>query len=485
MSDKSGNKASVFVATLALVVAIFAVFNHWPPRDEAFTPSNVQDASSRIGVPSLAPMLKNVLPAVVNIAVTVKSSPEAQQLLGPGARRLFRGPDGAPQLQPNSPDAGQQGESDEGRSIGSGVVIDAVRGYIVTNNHVIDDAGAIKVKLKDDREFDAKLIGKDAASDLAVLQIEAKDLVQLSLADSDRIQVGDYVVAIGSPFALTQTVTSGIVSALGRDTPDGGDSIQDFIQTDASINPGNSGGALVNLKGELVGVPSQILSRSGGNMGIGFAIPANLVKSVMTQLIATGTVSRGRIGLGLQELTPQLAKVFGLADTHGALVTEVAPGAPAEKAGVKPRDVVVSANGHGIQTLQQLRNYVGSLKVGDRVTLKVIREGNSREIVVEIGTAPQKAVAEDGKVTISKLSGVTLEEVTDSNARGIGLGVDTVESKSAAAHAGLRSGDIIVAVNNVPLTTIDELTDLIDKKKDARLLLHVRRHSEMLFVVLE
>ncbi|MDB5984978.1 MAG: DegQ family serine endoprotease [Nevskia sp.] len=421
-------------------------------------------------MPSLAPMLKNVLPAVVNIAVTSKVEVQNPLMQDPFFKRFFNVPDQAPQEQ-------------EAQAIGSGVIVDAAKGYVVTNNHVIDQADSIKVKLNDDREYDAKLIGKDPESDLAVLQIKAEDLKQLAIADSDALQVGDFVVAIGSPFALNQTVTSGIVSALGRATPDGGDGIQDFIQTDASINPGNSGGALVNLKGELVGIPSQILSRSGGNMGIGFAIPTNLVKSVMTQLIATGSVNRGRIGIGIQPLNPQLAKAFGLKDTHGALVTQVTPGSPAAKAGIKVKDVIISANGREIVNAQQLHNTVGVLSVGDKINLKLIRDGSPKEISVEVGKAPEKVVAATGKVTKSKLAGVTLGEVTDGDSKGVQI--TAVDPASAAARAGLRPGDIIVAVNNKPIAGVDDFNSTAGSSKDGQLLLQVQRGNGMFFLVLQ
>ncbi len=421
-------------------------------------------------MPSLAPMLKNVLPAVVNIAVTSKVEVQNPLMQDPFFKRFFNVPDQAPQEQ-------------EAQAIGSGVIVDAAKGYVLTNNHVIDQADSIKVKLNDDREYDAKLIGKDPESDLAVLQIKAEDLKQLAIADSDLLQVGDFVVAIGSPFALNQTVTSGIVSALGRATPDGGDGIQDFIQTDASINPGNSGGALVNLKGELVGIPSQILSRSGGNMGIGFAIPTNLAKSVMTQLIATGSVNRGRIGIGIQPLNPQLAKAFGLKDTHGALVTQVTPGSPAAKAGIKVKDVIISANGREILNAQQLHNTVGVLSVGDKINLKLIRDGAQKDVSVEVGKAPDKVVAASGKVTKSKLAGVTLGEVTDGDSKGVQI--TAVDPASAAARGGLRPGDIIVAVNNRPVTGVDDFNSAASASKDGQLLLQIQRGNATFFLVLQ
>ncbi len=445
-------------------------------------PSVLQPGSSAGGPPSLAPMLKTVLPAVVNIEITAKVPLQAPQA-GTAPRDFHGAPEDGDGAAGAAPDEGDEPGEQVAHGIGSGVIIDAKAGYIVTNNHVVDDADTIKVKLKDDREFDAELVGKDAESDLAILRIKADNLTQLSLADSDRVQVGDYVVAIGSPFALNQTVTAGIVSAVGRDTPDGAEGIQDFIQTDASINPGNSGGALVNLSGELVAIPSQILSRSGGNLGIGFAIPTNLVKSVMKQLIAHGKVVRGKLGLGLQELNPDLVKAFGLKDTHGALITQVEPGSTGAQAGIQPRDVVLAADAHDILNIQQFHNYVATLSVGDHVTLKLLREGKPIERVVEVGKAPEKLVTADGKVMQSKLAGTVLSEVTDGKRRG--LLVSAIDSRSLPARAGVRPGDVIVAIDSQPVSDLAALNTFLSTRKDQKLLLQLQREGRLLFLALQ
>ncbi|MDI3259412.1 MAG: trypsin-like peptidase domain-containing protein, partial [Sinobacteraceae bacterium] len=313
-------------AALAATAATLVLTTSSPTPVQADIPAPMLAPSAPGQVPSLAPMLKNVLPAVVNIAVRSKVQIQNPLLNDPFFRRFF-----------NIPDQPQEREE---QAIGSGVIVDATKGYILTNNHVVAQADKVVVRLNDDRQFDAKIIGTDPQTDLAVLQIKADKLTALPLGDSDKLQVGDFVVAIGSPFNLRQTVTSGIVSGLGRTTDMDDGSYQDFIQTDASINPGNSGGALVDLRGELVGINSQILSSSGGSIGIGFAIPINLAKSVMSQLIAYGKVERGRIGIVGQDLTPELAKALGLKIEHGALVSRVLPGSPAAHAGLKAEDVI-------------------------------------------------------------------------------------------------------------------------------------------------
>jgi Do/DeqQ family serine protease len=427
--------------------------------------------SSNGQVPSLAPMLKTVLPAVVNIAVSAKVQIQNPLLNDPFFRRFFN--------VPNQP------QEREEQAIGSGVIVDAAKGYILTNNHVVAQADKIKVRLNDDRQFDAKKIGTDPQTDLAVLQIKADNLQALPLGDSDALQVGDFVVAIGSPFNLKQTVTSGIVSGLGRTASGDDGAYQDFIQTDASINPGNSGGALVNLKGELVGINSQILSGSGGSIGIGFAIPVDLAKSVMTQLIATGKVDRGRIGIVGQDISPELAKALGLKDTHGALVSRVMPGSPAEKAGLKAEDVVIQANGKAIKDMPELRNLIGLLKVGDKVELSVLRGGSSRNFTVVIGKNEEEKVAAGkagtGKELSTKLQGATFGPVEDSDVKGVQ--VLEVEPDSPAAQAGLLQGDIILSVNKHPVSGVEEFRKYASGEGD--LLLYIRRGDGALYLVLQ
>jgi Do/DeqQ family serine protease len=422
-------------------------------------------------VPSLSPMLKQVMPAVVNISVTSKVEIQNPLLQDPFFRRFFDQPDQEPQER-------------DAQAVGSGVIVDAAKGYVITNNHVVDQAETIKVRLSDDREFEAKLIGKDPETDVAVVQIKADNLKALSMADSDKVEVGDYVVAIGSPFGLRQTVTSGIVSAVGRFTGISEGGYEDFIQTDASINPGNSGGALVNLRGELIAVPSNILSRSGGNIGIGFAIPINLAQNVMKQLIEFGSIQRGRIGIQGQDLTPELAKAFGLTSGRGAVVAQVVPESPAAKAGIKSEDIILEANGREVQNFQQLRNTIGLMRVGQQVDLKIMREGKLRNVTVVIGKDQADVAA--GNDLHPALAGATfgpLDEAAAKNANTKGILVQKVDPRSAAARAGLRPNDIIIAVNRQPTDTMAKFQKLAGVK-EGELLLHVQRGNGALFLLI-
>ena len=454
----------------SLLGAAFMLSSH-PDSAHADIPVSVPLQQVQQGVPSLAPMLKQVMPGVVNISV--KGAVEVQNPMGPFMddpmfRRFFGVPD--------------QPQEREFESVGSGVIVDAAKGYVITNAHVVDKAKELKVRLSDDREFDATLVGSDLDTDIAVLQIKADKLQALPMGNSDALQVGDFVVAIGSPFNLRQTVTSGIVSALGRTGV--GDGLGDFIQTDASINPGNSGGALVDLRGQLIGVPSMIYSRSGGNIGIGFAIPVNLAKSVMSQLIEHGSVQRGRIGINGQDLNADLAKAFGLTDTRGAVVTRVLPGSPAAKAGVKSEDVILEANGKVIEGFAQLRNIVGLLRVGDTVKLKVLREGKQRTLSVVIGKDDEAASA--GDALNPRLAGATFAPVDDGTREADasrGILVQTVDPRSAAARSGLRQGDVIIGINRQPVETMDEFRKLASGK--GQLLLHLRRGQGALFLLLQ
>lgn len=430
------------------------------------------------GVPSLAPMLKQVLPAVVNVAVVPKASSTQQNplLQDPMLRRFFGIPEGQQQ---------QQEEDREPQAIGSGVIVNAAQGYILTNSHVVSEAESIRVRLSDDREIDAKLIGNDPETDVAVLQIKADNLTALKMADSDKLEVGDFVVAIGSPFGLRQTVTSGIVSGLSRQTGISEGGYEDFIQTDASINPGNSGGALVNLRGELVGIPSNILSRSGGNIGIGFAIPTNLAGMVMEQLIGSGQMQRGRIGIAGQDITSDLAKAFGLPDTRGALVSRVLPKSPAEKAGLKDGDVILDLNGRPVTSFAQLRNRVGLMRIGDEVKLRVLRDGKSRDVTLKIGK--EETVVAAAANMHPFLQGATLAPLDDASRQSTGESggalVKSVEPRSPAARAGLRPNDVIIGVNRKPVENPEDIAKLADPKS-SQLLLHVRRGAAAFFLTI-
>ena len=319
----------------------------------------------------LPEMLKKVVPGVVNISTRTRIRYEENPLLrDPFFRRFFDIPDNMPMER-------------EGQSLGSGVIIDAAKGYIITNNHVIDKADKITVTLQDGRNLEAKLVGSDPNTDVALIQIPGGNLVELSKGNSDGLQVGDFVVAIGSPFGLGQTVTSGIVSALGR-TSLGIEGYEDFIQTDASINPGNSGGALVNLQGELIGINTAIVGPSGGNVGIGFAIPINLADQVVNQIIQFGKIQRGQLGIQIQNLTPELASAFGIKQQHGAVIAGVVPGSPAENAGLKRGDVVIAVNGQAVDSATKLHNHIALMQVGDMVNLDILRNGEEKNIRARI-----------------------------------------------------------------------------------------------------
>src|SRR5579885_1889900 len=325
-------------------------------------------------VPTLAPMLRAITPGVVNIAVKGRVREQNPLLADPFFRRFFNIP------------TDQRMQERETQATGSGVIVDAAQGYVLTNAHVVEHATDIEVTTKDNRRFHAKLIGRDADTDVAVLRIPAQGLTAVPLGDSDQLQVGDYVVAIGNPFGLGQTVTSGIVSALGRSGL-GIEGYEDFIQTDASINPGNSGGALVDLRGRLIGINTAILAPGGGNIGIGFAVPINMARAVMDQLIRYGEVKRGRIGVAIQDLTPDLARALGTRYTEGALVARVEPGSPAQRGGLRSGDLIIAVNGAPIHNAAELKNRVGLAQIGDTVQLTVERGGAARTVSVRIEQA--------------------------------------------------------------------------------------------------
>jgi Do/DeqQ family serine protease len=420
-------------------------------------------------LPSLAPMLERVLPAVVNIAtesrVRVEDNPLFQD---PFFRRFFGVPEAPRERQT--------------QALGSGVIVDAKHGYVLTNSHVVNKADEITVTLKDGRSLAAKLVGKDPETDVAVVQIPADKLTAVPVADSDRLRVGDFVVAIGNPFGLGQTVTSGIVSALGRSGL-GIEGYEDFIQTDASINPGNSGGALVNLRGELVGINTAILAPGGGNVGIGFAIPANMTQQVMTQLIEHGEVHRGRVGLLAQDLTPDLAKAFDIRETHGAVIAKVVKDSPAAKAGLKAGDVVVRVNGKPVVTSSDLRTSIGLLPVGETVTMDIIREGKNRTIKVSIAQPVQARL--EGKRVNPRFKGAlfgAIEEDSPDYGNLQGIVVLEVAPGSPAWASGLQKNDVIASVNRQPVTNLDEFRQAAQGRG---LLLNIRRGDGALFILIQ
>ena len=395
--------------------------------------------------PSLAPMLTRVTPAVVNISSTTHVPVRDAYFDDPMVRQFF----GLPATPRERVE----------QSLGSGVVVDAAKGYILTNNHVVAGADDISVTLQDGRSFKGKLIGTDPATDVAVVQIQASGLHALPMADSSALRVGDYVVAVGEPFGLGQTVTAGIVSALGRSGL-GDSSYQNFIQTDASINPGNSGGPLVNLRGELVGINTMIFSPSGGNVGIGFAIPSNLTAEVMKQLIAHGKVERGSLGLQAQAITPRIAQALGLKQSKGVVVTGVGDGSAAARAGLQPGDVLTSLDGKPLQSVQQLRNTEGLLPLGSTLQLGIVRDGQPRQVSATLSA--EKLASLDGGQLDPRLAGVRFRELSQSqrDQGWYGAAVSAVQPGSRAAQAGLRAGGVVVGIGNQRLTSLRMLRGL-------------------------
>ncbi len=449
-----------------LMAGLAIIFIAWFQAASAALPLMV-DSDGR---PTLAPMLKQVTPAVVNISTKSRIKMQQNPLFkDPYFRRFF----GAP----NRP------QERETQALGSGVIVDAKKGFILTNNHVVAKADEITVTLKDKRHFEATVVGVDPEADLAVIQIKAKNLAQLAMADSDTLEVGDFVVAIGNPFGLEQTVTSGIVSALGRSGL-GIEGYENFIQTDASINPGNSGGALVDLDGKLVGVNTAIVGPSGGNVGIGFAIPSNMAYSIMQQLIEFGEVRRGQLGVMIQDVTPELAQAFGIDQQNGAVIAQVIKDSAADKAGFKVGDVVVALNGRPVKSSSQLRNAVGLLKVNEAVNLDIIRNGKKRTVKVKIA-APKHTTATEAGLE-EKLSGAVLGRIEAGHplaGKIQGVEVISVERGSKAAHAGLRRGDVIVSVNRQPVKSVDDVR-LAAKNEKHGILLNIRRGNGAFFLVI-
>ena len=395
------------------------------------------------GAPTLAPMLSQVTPAVVNISVVTRSPMEDNPLFrDPLFRRFF-----------NIPDRPAREE----QSAGSGVIVDRARGYVLTNNHVINNAQEVVVTLKDRRTLKARLVGTDPGTDIAVLKIEAQNLAELKFGDSDVMNVGDFVVAIGNPFGIGQTVTSGIVSALGR-TGLGIEGYEDFIQTDASINPGNSGGALVNLAGELVGINTAIIGPSGSSVGIGFAVPSNMVRSVMEQIIRYGEVRRGRVGVVTQDMTHELAQSLAAGSADGAVVVKIEPGSPADKAGLKPRDIVTGVNGKPVRGSADLRNRMGLIPVGEEVQLRVQRGGRPLDLRLRIGELftmteiPGEAVPQLAGVRVSNIEpGMPLHGMVE------GAIVTRIAPNTPGAKTGLRPGDVLYGVNRSRVRSVTEL----------------------------
>ena len=423
------------------------------------------DAAGR-ELPSLAPMLEQVNPAVVNISTyTSKEQQQNPLLQDPFFRRFFNLPDEQAQPRPRRRQT----------SAGSGVIVDAQLGSIITNFHVIKGADEIQVSLVDGRTFQAELVGGDPEVDIAVLKIEADELTAVSLADSDQLRVGDFVVAIGNPFGLGQTITTGVVSALGRSGL-GIEGYEDFIQTDASINPGNSGGALVNLRGELVGINTAIIAPGGGNVGIGFAIPVNMAQASAAQILEHGEVKRGQIGVAIQDMTPALQKAFKLPNgKKGVLVTDVKKDSEADKAGLQAGDLIMAVNGQPTPTTGQLRNNIAFRDIGETLNLDVLRDGKALKLKVDVGESAGAAT----RSLPPLLQNIRLEP----NPQGPGVRITELAPDSLAAANGLRRNDVLLSVNRQPVSSAEDVVRVLENNQDP-VLLQVERGGGVFYLVL-
>jgi len=459
---------------------------------------------------SYAPIIKKVAPSVVKVEVTergkeIPMSDLPPFLQDPAFRQFFGdqfggGGEGDNERNPGNRlhRRGNTMRQPTQMGLGSGVIVSA-DGYILTNNHVVHDADTIKVTLADARELPAKVVGTDPLSDLAVIKVEAKDLPAITFADSSKLEVGDHVLAIGNPFGIGQTVTGGMVSGLGRRSPETGVEYEDFIQTDAAINPGNSGGALIDVRGRLVGINTAIYTRSGGFQGIGFAIPSALAQNVMQQLVETGKVVRGFLGVSIQSLTTDLSDAFKLKDHSGALVGDVTPNSPAAKGGVKTGDIITEFNGQKVTDATRLQLEVADVRPGKEVTLGILREGKPMELKVTVAERTKKGLANDDRsgsqsgddqgtlngVGVADLDAQTRRE-NDIPSRVQGVIVTQVEPNSKSAEAGLQQGDVIEEINRTPVHTAEEAVKMTENPESKRTLLRVwTAHRGTHFIVVD
>jgi serine protease Do len=485
-------KRTVFLASCAgVLVGAFLTAKLLQNRNANAPPPDIRadDTRTAVGVKTtFAPVVKKVAPAVVNISSTriIKTAAPGDETdsMDEFFRRFFGG--GGGRVPFGSP---QRPTERRASSLGSGVIVSA-NGYVLTNNHVVEQATSVKVALSDRRELPAKIIGNDPQTDIALLKIDAKDLPNLHMGDSSKVEVGDIALALGNPFGIGQTVTMGIIGAKSR----GGlgiEDYEDFIQTDAAINPGNSGGALVNTNGDLIAINTAILSGGGGNQGIGFAIPINMAKEVMDQLTKSGKITRGFIGAGIQDVTPALAKAFKLPDTRGAMIREVEPNSPAAKAGLQPGDVVTAVDNDPVNDSNSFKLRISRVPPGTTVHLKVIRDGAVKDIPITPTKRPDQ-VDKNEEGNAPSLKGVSVDDLTPDIARQLRLPPNTkgvvvvdVDPGSPASDSGLHSGDVIQQVNRKPVTNVQQFMQAISQAgKDTTVLL-VNRGGQTQFVAVE
>jgi Do/DeqQ family serine protease len=465
-------RSAVAFVSLSFITLVFALSTLLFLNSRASLPTHDSQGQA---IPSLAPMLSKITDAVVNISTSSNSaSKRAYQQLDlfdePFFNRFFK----QPQPRYSEPKPKQ-------KNLGSGVIINSQTGYILTNNHVIADADNITITLKDGRKFSAEVIGSDDKTDIALLKIPAKNLTAIPLSNSDTLRVGDFAVAIGNPYGLGQTVTSGIISALGRNNL-GIEGYEDFIQTDASINPGNSGGALVSLQGQLIGINTAILSKTGGNVGIGFAIPINMVKSIVEQLISHGQVKRGILGVQIQDLTPDLASALGINRTSGAIIAQVISNSAAEHAGLKNGDIIVKSNNKVIKSAADLRNSIGLMRPGKKVRLELLRGNKNKTITAKIDSEDQLLSGKyfDAIELHNSLAGATIGKKTSQ----AGIVITDVKKDSDAWHTGLRAGDRIISINRYTMNSLEDVIQF-SKQKRYRIAINILRGNTGLFLVLE
>lgn len=472
---KNNNKKLIAKFVSLCILGTSVSFNMAYASDDATTlatPTTLApEVTNQNPMPSLAPMLQRVLPAVVSIFVEGEKVEEAQSILPPEFEFFFGNQFGE-----------QQGQKRKFQGAGSGVIIDAAKGYVLTNNHVIADSNKITIKLNDGRELSAKVLGSDEKSDIALLQIKEppKNLQQIKIADSNKLRVGDFVVAVGNPFGLNQSVTSGIVSALSRSFGTKSDSYENFIQTDAAVNRGNSGGPLLNLNGELIGINTSILAPSGGNVGIAFAIPSNMARSLVSQIVDFGKVNRGILGITGEQLNSDLVKTFKLSQSQGVFVVSVIKDSAADLAKLKAGDVIVALNGRKITSFDELRAIIATTGAGNKINVEYVRDGKSHKVDVVL---QKEASATNVSIVNPIFKGVKLSNYSKNGKQGVLI--DSMEKDAIAARYGLEEGDIITEFNGSALTSIKQLRDNLNKEGQDLIALKVMRDDSTFYVLIQ